>query len=579
MYIAPNPLIELPAGDEPAKSHAPAAYANPDIYLCTAPLGIKSVILRTWTTTVRFATLPCVLLCVSLASCGGGSGNTTASATDGGGGSTTGNTSTSFQIASGSYSVSQTAGSLTVTVNRGGNGTGAVTVDYATADGTAVAGTNYTATKGTLSWALNDSAAKTFAVPVNGSPAFSGTKSLTVTLSNPTGGATLGPPVTATLNINGSVSSQPSGVLSIAVQGSQLVNGSGAVVQLRGADVSGLEFAAIQGFAPTDPWGGQSPNWKALQSWKLNAVRIPLNEASWLGLTTYDWPSGAQRTADPGSNYQKTVIDTVNAAVAAGFYVILDLHLSAPNATVTGITGKVPVTPTEQNQMADADHSPAFWTSVANTFKSNPAVIFDLFNEPHIDGFANNIDYRSADAWVALRDGGTATSFRSNSTTIGQSYQTAGMQTLLNAVRATGATNVVMSAGISWAQDTSMWATYAPVDPIHQLAASWHAYPQAETGAGATVPGFGTDNYTWAKAILTAGYPLIIGETGDHSTTGSTAPFMANLLPWLDQNGVSVLGWSWNAWGATDDDLILDANGTPTDGYGKAYQTWAVNHP
>jgi hypothetical protein len=53
---------------------------------------------------------------------------------------------------------------------------------------------------------------------------------------------------------------------------------------------------------------------------------------------------------------------------------------------------------------------------------------------------------------------------------------------------------------------------------------------------------------------------------------------MANLLPWLDQNGVSVLGWSWNAWGATDDDLILDANGTPSDGYGKAYQTWTVNH-
>jgi len=178
----------------------------------------------------------------------------------------------------------------------------------------------------------------------------------------------------------------------------------------------------------------------------------------------------------------------------------------------------------------------------------------------------------------ALRDGGTSTFYYASEQTVQEQTPTAGMQAMLNAVRATGATNVVMSAGISWAQDTSMWATYAPVDPIHQLAASWHAYPQAETGPGAAVPGYGTDNYTWAKAILTAGYPVIIGETGDHSTTGATAPFMANLLPWLDQNGVSVLGWSWNAWGATDDDLILDANGTPSDGHGKAYQTWTVNH-
>jgi len=534
---------------------------------------------------VRFATLSCVLLFISLAGCGGGSGTTTATATDGGdsggGGSTTGNTSTNFQIASGSYNVNQTAGTLTVTVNRGGNGTGAATVDYATADGTAVAGTNYTTAKGTLSWAANDATAKTFAVPVSSSPAFSGTKSFTVALSNPTGGATLTTPNTATLNITGSGAAPPppSGVLSIAVQGNQLVNGSGAVVQLRGANASGLEFTAIQGFAPTDPWGGQSPKWQALQSWKLNAVRIPLNEASWLGLTTYDLPSGTPRQADPGNNYRQTVTNSVNAAVAAGFYVILDLHISAPDATVTGITGKVPISPTQQNQMADADHSPAFWTSVANAFKGNPAVIFDLFNEPHMDNFANGIGYRSADAWVALRDGGTATNFVTNNTTINQSYQTAGMQTMLNAVRATGATNVIMAAGISWAQDTSMWTTYAPVDPIHQLAASWHAYPQGSSGTAATVPGYGTDNYTWAKAILAAGYPVIAGETGDHSAAGTSgAPFMANLLPWLDQNGVSVLGWSWNAWGSADADLIKDADGTPTDGYGQAYRTWTVNH-
>ena len=535
-------------------------------------------------------TILSLILCVSLAGCGGGgSGSSTANETGGNGNSSPGNTTTTFQIASGSYNVNQAAGTLTVTVNRQGDGTGAATVDYATADGTAVAGTNYTTAKGTLSWAVSDTAAKTFSVNIASAPAFSGTKSFTVTLSSPTGGATVGTPATATMNITGSGSSNPppSGALSVAVHGNQLVNGSGAVVQLRGADVSGLEFTAIQGFAPADPWGGQSPKWQALQAWKLNSVRIPLNEASWLGLTTYDLAAGATaslpvsagtRKADPGNNYRQTVTNTVSAAVAAGFYVILDLHISSPDASIQGISGKVPTSATVQNVMADADHAVAFWTSVATTFKDNPAVIFDLFNEPHMDNFANNIGYRSADAWVALRDGGTATQFISNNITVNQNFQTAGMQAMLNAVRATGATNVVMSAGISWAQDTSMWATYAPVDPIHQLAASWHAYPKGSSGTDATVPGYDTANYTWAKAILDAGYPVIAGETGDQSANGSSAPFMANLLPWLDQNGVSVLGWSWNAWGASDADLIKDANGTPTDGYGEAYHTWTVNH-
>ena len=32
--------------------------------------------------------------------------------------------------------------------------------------------------------------------------------------------------------------------------------------------------------------------------------------------------------------------------------------------------------------MAFADHALDFWTSVATTFKDDPMVIFDLFNEP-----------------------------------------------------------------------------------------------------------------------------------------------------------------------------------------------------
>jgi endoglucanase len=369
--------------------------------------------------------------------------------------------------------------------------------------------------------------------------------------------------------------------LSIRVVGNHLADGDGHVVQLHGADVSGLEFVAIQGWSASDPWGGQRPDLHAMKAWNLNAVRFPLNEASWLGLTTYDWPApgkgAVRRKADPGGNYRQTVINSVNAAVAAGMFVILDLHLNSPDAVVPGVPGKVPTSPTVQNVMADADHSAAFWSSVASTFKSNPAVIFDLFNEPHIDKFTGLPFFGSGGKWKALRDGGVATEFSTSGATVQQQFRTAGMQSLLDAVRATGATNVVMVAGISWAQDTSEWVSYAPVDPRHQLAASWHAYPQGTSGSAAALPGLGTANYTWAQAILAAGYPLIIGETGDHSVAGTVgAPFMANLLPWIDGHHVSVLGWAWNVWGKADDDLIKDSAGEPTDGYGVAYRRWTL---
>ena len=80
-----------------------------------------------------------------------------------------------------------------------------------------------------------------------------------------------------------------------------------------------------------------------------------------------------------------------------------------------------------QKPMPDAQYAPTFWSQVATAFKGNNAVVFDLFNEPYPDAPAS---YGPADSWTCWRDGGTCT---------GISYQVAGMQSLINAVRSTGA--------------------------------------------------------------------------------------------------------------------------------------------
>ena len=106
-----------------------------------------------------------------------------------------------LQFSSAAYSVDEGAGSATITVTRAGGTGGAVTVDYATADGTAIAGADYATSTGTLSWSDGDAAPKSFTVPITNDVEVEGNETVDLALSNPTGGATLGSPTAAVLTI------------------------------------------------------------------------------------------------------------------------------------------------------------------------------------------------------------------------------------------------------------------------------------------------------------------------------------------------------------------------------------------
>jgi len=106
-----------------------------------------------------------------------------------------------FKFASATVSVGEGAGHATIVVERSGGQDGAVSVQYATADGSGKAGVDYTAASGTLTWAAGDEANKSFVVPVLDRHLNGPGKTVNLTLSNPTGGATLGSPSAAVLTI------------------------------------------------------------------------------------------------------------------------------------------------------------------------------------------------------------------------------------------------------------------------------------------------------------------------------------------------------------------------------------------
>ncbi len=98
-----------------------------------------------------------------------------------------------FVVGSATASVKENAGSVTLTIKRVLGNLGTVTIHYATADGTAKAGVNYTATSGTLTFLAGETS-KTIVIPVRQDGAITDALGFTLNLSSPGGGALLGQP-------------------------------------------------------------------------------------------------------------------------------------------------------------------------------------------------------------------------------------------------------------------------------------------------------------------------------------------------------------------------------------------------
>jgi mannan endo-1,4-beta-mannosidase len=153
------------------------------------------------------------IVALTIGSIAGMAGAAAAMAPDGASTATTSGSAGVASLSASTYSVAQNAGSVTLVVNRTGGASGAASVRYATANGTAAAGTNYTTEHGRFSWANGDDSPRALIIPISNSAPFTGTKTLAVAIASAEG-LTLGAVTSAIVTIHGGGSSAPTVSLS-----------------------------------------------------------------------------------------------------------------------------------------------------------------------------------------------------------------------------------------------------------------------------------------------------------------------------------------------------------------------------
>jgi len=318
------------------------------------------------------------------------------------------------------------------------------------------------------------------------------------------------------------------------VSGNRILNSKGQEVRLRGANRPGTEYSCVQyGKIFDGPVDQKSID--AMRSWKMNAVRVPINEDCWSGIDGVAEKLG-------GVYYQSAIKDFVSLLTKNGMAVIVDLHW-ASNGTDATAHKQIP--------MPSRNTAVKLWESIASAFKDNSAVLFDVYNEPFPDGNEWDTDA----AWDCWKNGGYCS---------GIGYDGAGMDELVKAVRSVGATNIVLISGIQYATSLVRFLEFMPSD--NNMAAAVHVYDFNLCRSR------GCWDIYWRPVFEKI--PLIAAEMGQ---TDCATDFIYDVMNYADANGIGFLAWAWlPADCAKDPSIIHDFEGTATD-YGIGLQTHLNN--
>jgi len=313
----------------------------------------------------------------------------------------------------------------------------------------------------------------------------------------------------------------------LKVVGTNIINVQGEHVLLRGVNAASMEWTS----------DGQGHILKtidtAINDWHVNIIRLPLSQDRWFG-------KGPEQT-DGGKSYRALVQHAVDICATQKCYIILDLHWSDCDHWGANIG---------QHSMPDSN-SVAFWKDLAPLYANHPAVLFDLYNEPH------DVSW---DVWLNGGDITDTPNGRHPGTP--QKFHAVGMQQMLDTVRATGAKNVVIAGGLDWAYDFSgILAGRLLSDPKgNGVIYANHCYDNKHDSVD-----------TWVRNMeeASAKLPVMVTEFGGTAGPSHEVPsdnWLLHVMKALDEHH-----WSWTAWDLHTNarpNLISDWEYTPTPDFG-----------
>jgi endoglucanase len=234
-------------------------------------------------------------------------------------------------------------------------------------------------------------------------------------------------------------------------------------VLLRGVNRSGLEYNAAAGITEQEIR-------EIVVGWGANTLRLPFNQ---------DWALHSE-------DYLAIIDQVISWAAQWGAYTILDLQwLDAVTIYGEQVDNHVPPAPDENTIV--------LWNKLATRYRDEPAVLFDLLNEPH--------DPTTADDWSAWAS------------------------RLVQEIRDTGAPGLILVGGVDWAFDLRDVYVEGP-----NIVYSAHIYANRKTG-------------DWPKALSRiADVPVFIGEWGG---TDDHLAFGRKLAALMRKERLGWTAWSW----------------------------------
>ena len=306
----------------------------------------------------------------------------------------------------------------------------------------------------------------------------------------------------------------------LKVSGNRLITTAGKEVWLQGINIGNLSIRPDEEHKIL--WSAHV----ALEDWHANVIRLPVLDGFWFGRGR-----GPAATNDAQA-YRAIADKVIHIAAAHGAYVVFDLHRYL----------------TPDQSCVD------FWKDAAARYANNPAVLFDILNEPHDT------------TWDVWRNGGVVHQKGKNPHDIAG----VGMQALVDTVRGAGAKNIIVAGGLGYAYD---------------LSGIVNGYALDDKGGKGII--YATHFYNWhggwAKHILgtAAKYPVLVGECGADITKMNFVPsnkqedpytWAPDAIGFIQKNHLNWTAWCFHT--RANPNLLLDWDyDTPTPYWGAFVKT------